>query len=72
LPGRNGTGPIGQRPITGRGRGQGRGRGLGGGYSRGSGGECICPNCGHREPHQLRDPCYTKKCPKCGSLMTRL
>jgi len=46
-------------------------RGLGGGIGLGPSGECLCPNCGHREPHQRGDPCYTKKCPKCGALMTR-
>jgi hypothetical protein len=34
-------------------------------------GECRCPNCGHREPSQITIPCYTRSCPKCGSLMTR-
>jgi len=32
------------------------GRGLGGGYGIGPSGECICPNCGHREPHQRGVP----------------
>lgn len=44
-------------------------RGLGGGL--GPGGNCICPNCGHREPHQRGAPCYTKKCPKCETPMIR-
>jgi len=61
MPGGDGTGP--------RGGGQGRGRGAGRGL--GSGGDCLCPNCGHREPHQLGVPCYTRKCPKCGALLTR-
>lgn len=67
MPGGDGTGPTGQGPIAGR----GRGRGLGGGYSMGPGGECRCPNCGHREPHHVGVACYDKKCPKCGSPMTR-
>lgn len=46
-------------------------RGLGGGFALGPGGECICPNCGHRVPHQLGVPCYEVKCPKCGAVMTR-
>ncbi len=60
-----------------RGRGGGGGfgrcggRGLGGGYGMGPSGECICPNCGHREPHQRGIPCYAMKCPSCGTLMTR-
>jgi hypothetical protein len=55
----------------GGGFGRGGRRGLGGGFARGPGGGCICPNCGHREPHQLGAPCYNKKCPKCETLMTR-
>ena len=76
MPGGDGTGPIGRGPMTGRAggggfdRGGGR-RGLGGGFARGPGGECLCPSCGYREPHQLGVSCYTKKCPKCGSTMTR-
>ncbi|MBN1861227.1 MAG: hypothetical protein JW840_07185 [Candidatus Thermoplasmatota archaeon] len=72
MPGRDGTGPTGRGPLARGGRGQGRGRGLGGGYSRGPSGDCVCPNCGHREPHQVQVPCYTIKCKKCGTFMTRL
>lgn len=57
--------------MQGPGRGRGLGRGLGGGYGYGPGGECVCPNCGYREPHQVGTPCYSKKCPKCGAPMTR-
>ena len=65
MPWGDGTGP-------GRdGGGYGRGRGRGGGFGQGPGGDCICPNCGHRESHQLGVPCYTRKCPKCGAPMTR-
>ena len=31
------------------------------------GGDCICPNCGHKEPSQINVPCYYRKCPKCGA-----
>lgn len=61
----------------GRGLGLGRdrrasGRELGGGkFSAGPGGECTCPKCGYKKTHQTGQPCYQKKCPKCGSPMTR-
>jgi ferredoxin len=48
----------------GRGRNQGRGLGLGG--------YCVCPNCGHKVPHQRGIPCYEIRCPKCNSVMTRM
>lgn len=59
-----------------KGRGLGRGRGFGGGgrmggFAAGPSGNCICPKCGHKESHQTGVPCYQKKCPKCGSSMTR-
>jgi predicted Fe-Mo cluster-binding NifX family protein len=47
--------------------GQGRGR-LGGPIA---GGACVCPKCGHREPHERGTPCMQKQCPKCGTAMTR-
>jgi hypothetical protein len=71
MPGGDGTGPNGQGPRTGRRRRQGRGPGLGGGFAQGPSGVCRCPNCGYTEPHELSVPCYNKKCPKCGSPMTR-
>jgi hypothetical protein len=66
------TGPQEQEPGKGRGRGRGGGgRGRGGGFKAGPGGDCICPQCGEREPHQLGSPCFEKKCPKCGEVMRR-
>jgi predicted Fe-Mo cluster-binding NifX family protein len=50
--------------------GQGRGR-MGGPLAGGAGGACLCPKCGHREPHELGVPCVQKQCPKCGTAMTR-
>jgi len=50
--------------------GQGRGR-MGGPLAGGAGGTCLCPKCGHREPHKLGVPCVQKQCPKCGTAMTR-
>jgi hypothetical protein len=56
----------------GGGRGQGRGPGrMGGSKAAGPGGYCICPNCEHRLPHQVGQPCYERKCPRCGTTMTR-
>jgi len=54
-----------------RAMGPGRGRGLGGGFAMGPEGECICPKCETRMPHQTGQPCYQQKCPKCGTPMTR-
>jgi predicted Fe-Mo cluster-binding NifX family protein len=65
---RDGTGPGGGQ---GQGRaGQGRGR-MGGPLAGGAVGACLCPKCGHREPHERGIPCMQKKCPKCGTAMTR-
>lgn len=55
--------------FGGAGRG-GRGR-QPGGFGLGPGGECVCPSCGNKVPHQAGVPCYTVKCPKCGSPMVR-
>ncbi len=64
----------------GRGRGGGRGRGIGRGGGRGRmggsaaagpGGNCVCPSCGHTISHVVGEPCYERKCPKCGTAMTR-
>ena len=70
MPGGDGTGSR-WGGGGGRGRGSGRGRGMGGGFAQGPGGDCICPNCGYREKHKLGTPCYSLKCPKCGTPMTR-
>ncbi len=56
---------------AGRGAGRGAGGGRMGGYSLGPGGECVCPNCGHRVPHRRGVPCAQETCPKCGTRMTR-
>ncbi|MEW6041558.1 MAG: hypothetical protein AB1633_08560 [Elusimicrobiota bacterium] len=55
----------------GRGRGRGRGRMAGNQPGAGSGGFCICPNCGTKTPHQAGVPCYSVDCPKCGTRMMR-
>jgi len=63
-----------------RGRGLGLGRGQGlrvggrgrmGGFAAGPSGLCVCPKCGYKEQHKIGVPCYNKKCPKCGTKMTR-
>jgi hypothetical protein len=53
-----------------RGGGRGPGR-MGGPKAAGPGGDCVCPNCGHRERHVVGRPCYRKKCPDCGTQMVR-
>jgi hypothetical protein len=63
----------GQERGQGRGGGAGQGRGRGGGNKPGSGpaGNCICPKCGHKEPHVAGQRCLDRVCPKCGTKMTR-
>jgi predicted Fe-Mo cluster-binding NifX family protein len=34
-------------------------------------GICVCPQCGHQEPHERGVPCMQKKCAKCSAVMTR-
>ena len=60
-------------PPGGRFRMPGKGgRGRMGGFGLGPGGECVCPQCGTRIPHQRGAPCYEHRCPKCGQAMTRV
>ena len=56
--------------AAGRGGGRGPGR-MGGSKAAGPGGNCVCPSCGHKVPHQVGQPCYQMTCPKCGTKMTR-
>jgi len=37
----------------------------------GPGGDCLCPQCGTRVPHQPGNPCYNIICPQCGASMVR-
>jgi electron transport complex protein RnfB len=55
----------------GQGGGQGGGRGRKGGQGLGLGGQCYCPNCGHRQAHQRGVPCYDLRCPKCEAPLMR-
>lgn len=59
------------RRPGGIGQGQGPGRMDGTKAGAGPGGYCICPNCGHRAPHERGKPCYEVVCPKCGTRMVR-
>jgi predicted Fe-Mo cluster-binding NifX family protein len=65
-----------------RGRGTGRGKGQsgqgsqrpgrkGGSFAAGPAGTCVCPQCGRTEPHERGMPCVERKCPQCGTVMTR-
>jgi len=70
--------PGGRGQGRGAGMGRGMGRGMGGGMGRGGGlmaagpgGLCVCPKCGHSEPHKVGLRCYERNCPKCGSVMAR-
>lgn len=58
-----------------RGKGQGRGGQrlgrMGGSLAAGPAGACVCPQCGHRLPHERGLPCVQRRCPKCGIAMTR-
>jgi len=73
MPRGDGTGPYGQGPGTGRGLGRGRGMGRMGGNQPGAGpsGDCLCPSCGVRIPHQAGVPCYDLSCPKCAAKLVR-
>jgi len=75
MPGGDRTGPpSGRGRGTGRGAGRtGKGSGRMGGTNPGSGtiGNCICPNCQTRIPHQVASPCYNLSCPKCGTKMVK-
>ena len=59
------------------GQGQGKGRGnrgpgrMGGPKAAGPAGDCVCPKCGRREPHQRGIPCNQRQCPACGAAMAR-
>lgn len=60
------------RGGRGMGRGAGDGMGRGGGpRAAGPGGLCVCPKCGHAEPHETGVQCFERMCPKCGTVMTR-
>lgn len=73
MPGKDGTGPLGQGSGFGGGAGRGGGRGRLGGNKPGSGpgGNCVCPSCGATAPHERGKPCSQVACPKCGTPMLK-
>jgi len=66
--GRRGGGMGAGGGMAGGGRRGGR---MGGSVAAGPGGYCVCPQCGHKEPHQVVVPCLQRQCPKCGTAMVR-
>lgn len=64
MPKGDGTGPP-REPA-------GRGARMGGTRpGAGPGGNCVCPGCGEKVPHEQGTPCYDISCPKCGTKMAR-
>ena len=41
------------------------------GRNRGHNGDCVCPSCDTKVPHQTGIPCNEVKCPNCGKSMFR-
>jgi len=74
MPGRDGISPLGKGPVR-----DGRICDVEAGWMMrslddiisGSGGSCLCPNCGIKLPHQQEKPCSTIVCPKCGTRMVK-
>jgi len=71
MPRGDGTGPMGPGGGNGSGRGGRRAGRAAGAFAAGPAGRCVCPQCGQTEPHVRGVPCFSRKCPQCGSNMTR-
>ncbi len=65
---KDGTGPLGQGPMSNGGIGL---RGQRGQIGAGLIGYCVCPKCGEKTAHIVGRPCTSMKCPKCGATMIR-
>ncbi|MDO8836759.1 MAG: NifB/NifX family molybdenum-iron cluster-binding protein [Vicinamibacterales bacterium] len=61
----------GRQKAGGAGRSGHRWGRMGGPRAAGAIGLCVCPACGHREPHVRGVPCVQTTCPSCGTAMTR-
>jgi ferredoxin len=62
MPGRDGTGSLGQGSVSGRDAGR---RGQRGTIRAGPAGYCVCPKCGEKTADTAGMPCASMKCPKC-------
>lgn len=60
------------KPPLGSGRGFGwRGPGRTGAEASEHAGMCVCPKCGYEVAHERGVPCASRKCPECGTNLTR-
>ena len=70
MPRSDGTGPAGKRPGN---RTEAwvkeEAGAVMGGAAMGPGDDCVCPQCGHTQPHQRGVPCLQIKCPQCGAAL---
>ncbi len=65
MPDGDGTGPFEQRYGRGKTLEVGKRPGMG------PGGDCVCPDCGQKNPHQAGIPCTEVKCQNCETAMLR-